>query len=37
MRIRRGDGFYNWRREDPKVFIADCYYTILHNVFKGKN
>jgi hypothetical protein len=37
IRIRRGDALYNWRREDPKVFIADCYYTILHNVFKSKH
>jgi hypothetical protein len=37
IRIRRGEAFYNWRCEDPKVFIADCYYTILHNVFKSKN
>jgi predicted ATP-grasp superfamily ATP-dependent carboligase len=33
-RVRRGDALYNWRREDPKVFIADCCYTIRSNVFK---
>ncbi len=37
IRIRRGDAFYNWRRDDPKVFIADCFCTILQNVFKSKN
>lgn len=34
MRVHRGDAVYNWRREDPKVFIADCCYTIRSNVFK---
>jgi hypothetical protein len=32
----RGDTFYNWRRDDPKVFITDCYYTFCDNVFKRK-
>jgi hypothetical protein len=32
-----GDGLYNWRRDDPKVFIADFYYTIHDNVFKSGN
>src|ERR1700690_2691660 len=26
IRVHRGDAFYNWRRDDRKVFIADCYY-----------
>lgn len=34
--IRRRDAFYNWRREDPKVFFADCYYTIHSNLFKSR-
>lgn len=34
--IRRADTFYNWRRDDPTVFIADCYYTFYDNLFKGK-
>lgn len=34
--IRRGDTFYNWRRDDPRVFLADCYYTLRDNLFKGK-
>jgi hypothetical protein len=37
VRIRRGDVFYNWRRDDPKVFVADFCYTIKDNVFKSKN
>lgn len=34
--IRRGDTLYNWRRDDPRVFIADCYYTFSDNLFKRK-
>lgn len=37
VRVRRGDTFYNWRRDDPKVLIADCYYTIHDNLFKARN
>jgi hypothetical protein len=36
-RVRRGDTFYNWRREDSKVFFADCCYTVKDNVFKPRN
>lgn len=36
-RIHRGDGLYNWRRDDPKVFLADFYYTIHDNLFKSRN
>jgi hypothetical protein len=36
-RVRQGDTFYNWRREDPKVFFADCCYTVKDNVFKSRN
>jgi predicted ATP-grasp superfamily ATP-dependent carboligase len=35
--VHRGDSYYNWRRDDAKVFFADCYYTIHGNVFKAKN
>jgi predicted ATP-grasp superfamily ATP-dependent carboligase len=35
-RVRRGETFYNWRREDAKVFLADCCYTVKDNVFKTK-
>ena len=30
------DTLYNWRREDAKVFLADCYYTVHDNVFKSR-
>jgi hypothetical protein len=36
-RVRRGETFYNWRRDDANVFFADCYYTVKDNVFKSKN
>jgi chitin disaccharide deacetylase len=29
------DTLYNWRRDDPKVFMADMSYTIKNNLFKG--
>jgi hypothetical protein len=34
IQIHGSDTFYNWRRDDPKVFIADCYRTVHDNVFK---
>jgi hypothetical protein len=37
LAIHRGDSFYNWRRDDAKVFLADCYYTVHDNVFKSRN
>jgi hypothetical protein len=37
FQFRRRDGVYNWRRDDPRVFVADFYYTIHDNVFKSKN
>lgn len=36
LRVRRGESFYNWRKDDPKVFISDCYYTIHDQVLKPK-
>jgi hypothetical protein len=36
-RVRQGDVFYNWRRDDPKVFVADFCYTIKDNIFKSKS
>jgi hypothetical protein len=35
--FHRADGLYNWRRDDPKVFLADFYYTIHDNLFKSRN
>lgn len=37
LHFRKQDGIYNWRWDDKKVFLADFYYTIHDNVFKGKN
>jgi hypothetical protein len=36
-RLRRGDTVYNWRRSDPKVFLADFYSTVKDNLFKSRN
>jgi hypothetical protein len=35
--IRPGDAFYNWRRDDPAVFISDCYHAVRDNVFKRES
>lgn len=35
--FHRKDGVYNWRGDDPKVFIADFVYTIRDNVFKSRH
>jgi predicted ATP-grasp superfamily ATP-dependent carboligase len=35
--IHQGETYYNWRPDDAKVFLADCYYTIHDNVFKARN
>jgi predicted ATP-grasp superfamily ATP-dependent carboligase len=37
MRVRREDAYYNLRRDDLKVFFADCYFTIHDNLFKANN
>ena len=37
VHVHRGDGLYNWRRDDPKVLIADFYYTLHDNLFKFRN
>lgn len=37
VQIHPGDAYYNWRPDDPKVFLADCYYTIHDNLFKSRN
>jgi hypothetical protein len=37
LRFHKTDGLYNWRRDDPKVFIADVYSTIHDNIFKSRN
>lgn len=35
--FHKADRLYNWRRDDPKVFIADFFYTIYDNLFKSNN
>jgi hypothetical protein len=37
LRIGKGDGYYNWRRHDPKVFFADCYNTLHDNLMKARH
>jgi hypothetical protein len=27
---------YNWRRDDPRVFLLDCFYTVRDQIFKSK-
>jgi hypothetical protein len=34
--VRREDTWYNWRRDDRKVFFADCFNLVKSNVFKSK-
>lgn len=36
LQIRKGQHFYNWRRDDFKVFVADCYLTIRRNIVKPR-
>jgi predicted ATP-grasp superfamily ATP-dependent carboligase len=37
LRVHGRDRWYNWRRDDLKVFVSDCYLTVLNNVFKPRN
>jgi hypothetical protein len=36
LRVRHCDCFYNWRRDDLKVFFCDWWYTVRDNVLKSK-
>jgi predicted ATP-grasp superfamily ATP-dependent carboligase len=36
LRIRKGDTFYNWRWDDRKVFVADCYCTMHDNLCRSR-
>ncbi len=36
LSIRMRDSFYNFRRDDLKVFVSDCYYTVRDQVIKPK-
>jgi hypothetical protein len=37
LRIRKGDTFYNWRSDDQKVFLADCYCTMHDNLCRSRS
>jgi hypothetical protein len=37
LSVRRTDGLYNWRRDDPKVFFSDWWYTVRENLCKSRN
>ena len=30
----RDQAFYNWRRDDKRVFVADCLNTLVDNLIK---
>ena len=32
--FRPGQALYNWRRDDKRVFVADCVNTLLDNLIK---
>ena len=34
--VYRTDKFYNWRRDDLKVFFSDCWYTVRENLYNSK-
>ncbi len=36
LSVHRGDGIYNWRRDDPKVFFSDWWYTVRDNLYKSR-
>jgi hypothetical protein len=36
LRFGKGDGLYNWRPDDQKVFWADCYNTLHGNLIKAR-
>jgi hypothetical protein len=35
--FRRGETVYNWRKDDPKVFVADFCSTVRDNLFKNRS
>jgi hypothetical protein len=37
LRVRHAETIYNWRRQDPKVFVADFCCTVKDNLFKSGN
>jgi predicted ATP-grasp superfamily ATP-dependent carboligase len=37
LAVRRGEYFYNWRRDDLGVFFSDFWYTLAANIWKSRN
>ncbi len=37
LAIKRGDRLYNWRRDDPAVFVSDCDYTLHDQLIKVRH
>jgi predicted ATP-grasp superfamily ATP-dependent carboligase len=35
LRTNRSERYYNWRRDDKRVFFADCFYTLRNNLLKA--
>ncbi len=35
-RVNSRHVFYNWRRDDARVFVSDCFYTLRSNLLKSK-
>jgi len=35
LQTSRCERYYNWRRDDKRVFFADCFYTLRDNLFKA--
>jgi predicted ATP-grasp superfamily ATP-dependent carboligase len=36
LRTSPSERYYNWRSDDKKVFIADCFYTLRDNLVKAR-
>jgi hypothetical protein len=36
MRFHRREYLYNWRKDDPRVFLSDCFYTFRNQVIKSR-
>ena len=35
LQSSRRERYYNWRRDDKRVFFADCFYTLRNNLLKS--
>jgi predicted ATP-grasp superfamily ATP-dependent carboligase len=35
LQTSRSERYYNWRRDDKRVFFADCFYTLRNNLIKS--